>query len=33
MKNEAGNVIGLEKLNFSETEAQPLREAFETAPL
>jgi hypothetical protein len=32
MKNEAGNVIGFEKLNFLEAEAQPLRVAFETAP-
>ncbi len=30
MKNQSGNVIGFEKLNFSVTKADPMRVAFET---
>lgn len=30
MKNQAGQVIGFEKLNFSNQEVEPLRVAFET---
>ena len=30
MKNQAGQVIGFEKLNFSDQRVEPLRVAFET---
>ncbi len=30
MKNQSGNVIGFEKLNFSVNKAAPMRVAFET---
>ena len=30
MKNQAGQVIGFEKLNFSDQGVEPLRVAFET---
>lgn len=30
MKNKAGNVIGFEKLNFAETDAERVKVAFET---